>query len=52
MPELKYKRILLKLSGEAIGGPSGFGIDVDEAEAIANRQVGNSPTLGRMVKWR
>lgn len=37
MSELKYKRILLKLSGELIGGPTGFGIDVDEAEAIASR---------------
>ncbi|RJP48473.1 MAG: UMP kinase [Anaerolineaceae bacterium] len=37
MAELKYKRILLKLSGEALGGESGFGIDVNEAEAIANR---------------
>ncbi len=37
MPELKYKRILLKLSGEAIGGESGYGIDVDEAESIAYR---------------
>jgi uridylate kinase len=37
MAELKYKRILLKLSGEALGGESGFGIDVDEAEAIASR---------------
>ncbi|MCZ2128321.1 MAG: UMP kinase [Anaerolineales bacterium] len=37
MAELKYKRVLLKLSGEALGGTSGFGIDVDEAEAIATR---------------
>ncbi len=37
MAELKYKRILLKLSGEALGGKTGFGIDVDEAESIANR---------------
>lgn len=37
MAELKYKRILLKLSGEALGGESGFGIDVDEAESIASR---------------
>jgi len=37
MTELKYKRILLKLSGEALGGASGRGIDVDEAESIANR---------------
>jgi len=33
----KYKRILLKLSGEALGGETGFGIDVDEAESIAKR---------------
>ena len=37
MPELKYKRILLKLSGEALSSPSGYGIDVSEAEAIAQR---------------
>jgi len=37
MTQLMYKRILLKLSGEALGGASGFGIDVDEAEAIARR---------------
>ena len=37
MAQLKYKRILLKLSGEALAGPSGFGIDVSEAEAIAKR---------------
>jgi uridylate kinase len=27
MGELRYKRILLKLSGEALAGPAGFGID-------------------------
>ena len=37
MSELKYKRILLKLSGEAFGGKTGYGIDVDEAESIASR---------------
>ena len=37
MSELKYKRILLKLSGESMGGQAGFGIDVDKAEAIAGR---------------
>jgi uridylate kinase len=40
MNELKYKRILLKLSGEALGGESGFGIDVSEVEAIATRIKG------------
>ncbi|MFZ5878753.1 MAG: UMP kinase [Chloroflexota bacterium] len=37
MSELKYKRILLKLSGEALSGPAGYGIDVTEAESIASR---------------
>ncbi|MBT3322033.1 MAG: UMP kinase [Anaerolineae bacterium] len=37
MPKLKYDRILLKLSGEALSSPSGFGIDVSEAESIARR---------------
>ena len=37
MSDLKYKRILLKLGGEAIGGVNGFGINVDEAEDIARR---------------
>lgn len=37
MPELKYKRILLKLSGEAMGGENGQGINVNEIEAIAGR---------------
>ena len=37
MTQIKYKRILLKLSGEALGGELGRGIDVDEAEAIASR---------------
>ncbi len=34
---LKYHRILLKLSGEALGGPDGFGIDPYRAEDIAAR---------------
>lgn len=37
MSEIKYKRILLKLSGEALAGKSGYGINVDEAESIASR---------------
>lgn len=37
MSKLKYNRILLKLSGEALAGSSGFGIDVSEAEAVASR---------------
>lgn len=34
---LKYHRILLKLSGEALAGPQGFGIDPTRAEDIAER---------------
>jgi uridylate kinase len=32
-----YKRIVLKLSGEALAGPQGFGIDPDRATEIAQR---------------
>jgi uridylate kinase len=34
---LKYKRILLKLSGESLAGPEGFGIDPTRAEDVAQR---------------
>jgi uridylate kinase len=37
MTDLKYKRILLKLSGESLAGPSGFGIEPTEVDSIANR---------------
>ena len=37
MTELKYKRVLLKLSGEALGGEGGLGLNVGEAEVIATR---------------
>jgi uridylate kinase len=32
---LLYKRILLKLSGEALGGSDGLGIHPDQAESVA-----------------
>ncbi len=35
--ELVYKRIVLKLSGEALGGPGGIGIDPEQAEEIAGK---------------
>jgi uridylate kinase len=35
--DLKYQRILLKLSGEALGGDQGFGIDPLKAEELALR---------------
>jgi uridylate kinase len=34
---LKYKRILLKLGGESLAGPNGFGIDPTRAEDVAQR---------------
>jgi uridylate kinase len=34
---LKYRRILLKLSGESLSAPQGLGIDPDRAEDIAQR---------------
>jgi uridylate kinase len=37
MADLKFKRILLKLSGESLAGSNGFGIDPEQAEAIAER---------------
>ncbi len=37
MPELKYRRVLLKLSGEALMGDKGFGIDPDVVTSIAGQ---------------
>jgi uridylate kinase len=33
--ELKYRRILLKLGGEALAGPEGYGIDPESAARVA-----------------
>lgn len=35
MEQLKYKRVLLKLSGEVLGGSQGYGIDPEVITAIA-----------------
>jgi uridylate kinase len=43
--ELKYRRILLKLSGEALSGEEGSGIDPSRAEDIA-KSVGKVRELG------
>jgi uridylate kinase len=37
MPDSKFKRVLLKLGGESLAGPNGFGIDPEQAEAVALR---------------
>lgn len=39
MAELKYRRILLKLGGEALAGEGGFGINPDQAEFLAQKVV-------------
>jgi uridylate kinase len=36
-PQSAYSRIVLKLSGEALAGDGGFGIDPDKAEGIAEK---------------
>jgi uridylate kinase len=37
MQNNKFKRVLLKLGGESLAGPSGYGIDPVQAEAVAAR---------------
>lgn len=45
MPEIKYKRILLKLSGEALGGAEGRGVNADTLGKICD-QIKNVVDLG------
>ncbi|MGB0388548.1 MAG: UMP kinase [Ardenticatenaceae bacterium] len=40
MADLKYKRILLKISGEALAKPEGFGIDAHKVQKLAERIKG------------
>lgn len=35
MADVKYKRVLLKMGGEALAGPNGFGIDPERATQVA-----------------
>lgn len=39
MTDLKYKRVLLKISGEALMGGREFGLDTDTIESVANEVV-------------
>ena len=48
MSELKYRRVLLKLSGEALMGAQGYGIDVPTLQAIA-REVAEVHGLGCQI---
>lgn len=40
MGEAKYRRVLLKLGGEALAGPEGWGIDPQRAEEVARKIKG------------
>ncbi len=35
MPDVRFQRILLKMGGEAVAGPEGYGIDPEKAEKVA-----------------
>lgn len=48
MAEIKYRRILLKLGGEALAGEGGFGINPRQAEFVA-RTVSNVVNQGVQV---
>lgn len=48
MAESKYKRVLLKLSGESFCKPGGFGIDGEKIESIAER-IKHIKSLGLQV---
>jgi len=37
MPKVKYRRIMLKLGGEALAGPGGYGIDPEKAKEVAEK---------------
>lgn len=48
MPNIRYRRILLKLGGEALAGPGGFGIDPERAAEVA-QTVKNVYDLGVQI---
>ena len=59
MPEIKYKRILLKLSGEAIGGTEGRGVNAqtlgkicDKIKEVVNLGVEVAIVVGGGNFWR
>lgn len=59
MPQAKYKRVLLKLSGEALSGEQGYGIDTPTLTRIAGQikqvikmNVGVAIVIGGGNIWR
>jgi uridylate kinase len=52
MPDLKYPRVLLKLSGEALAGDKGFGYDFDTVGRLADEVVsvaGTGASVGLVI---
>src|SRR4029079_4439603 len=52
MSDLKYPRVLLKLSGEALAGDKGFGYDFDTVSRLADEVVsvvGTGAALGLVI---
>ncbi|MGA2490752.1 MAG: UMP kinase [Anaerolineales bacterium] len=39
MANFNFKRVLLKIGGESLAGPNGFGIDPEQADAVAARVI-------------
>jgi uridylate kinase len=48
MADIRFERILLKMGGEALAGPSGYGIDPERAEDVATT-IKNVSDLGAQV---
>jgi len=48
LPPRRYKRVLLKVSGEALQGSQGFGMDPSVLEAVA-REVARAHAAGVQV---
>jgi uridylate kinase len=47
-PALRYRRVLLKLSGEALGGAKGYGIDLDVLAPTA-RDIADTARMGAKI---
>jgi uridylate kinase len=48
---LKYPRVLLKLSGEALAGDKGFGFDFDTMREFARTGEGHQSRWGCRSGW-
>lgn len=48
---LKYKRILLKISGEALGGEKGMGFDEPTMDAICGGVKRRTSLACRSASW-